>query len=184
MAVIAAVGLPGSGKTEAAQIAEEMGMKRVSMGDVVRREIKRRDLDVTDENIERISTELREQHGDAAVARLCVKQLDMEKNQELFIDGIRGLSEIEYFRDELDRKVTVLAIKSAFSTRYDRISTRGRTEDIDTREMLRARDERELEWGLQKAIEMADITIHNDGSLDSFQQEIASTISQLTCSPR
>ena len=48
MKVIGFVGLPASGKTEAAKVAQELGIPIIRMGDVVREEVKRRGLDITE----------------------------------------------------------------------------------------------------------------------------------------
>ena len=50
MKIIAFVGAPASGKTEAANVARELGIPVISMGDVIREELRRRGLPLTDEN--------------------------------------------------------------------------------------------------------------------------------------
>jgi dephospho-CoA kinase len=45
MTVIGIVGLPGSGKSEAADVAAEMGVPVVTMGDVIRAACRERGLD-------------------------------------------------------------------------------------------------------------------------------------------
>ncbi|HIC87630.1 MAG TPA: hypothetical protein EYP03_05445, partial [Aquificae bacterium] len=72
MRVIAFVGLPLSGKSTAAKVAEEMGIPVVCMGDMVREEAKRRGLALTDENLGKIANELRQKEGMDAIAKRCI----------------------------------------------------------------------------------------------------------------
>ncbi len=72
MCVVGIVGMPGSGKTEATKIARKKGFSIVKMGDVIREEVERRDLDPTDKNMGRIATELREKEGKDAIAKRCI----------------------------------------------------------------------------------------------------------------
>ncbi|PHQ44701.1 hypothetical protein DJ68_17060, partial [Halorubrum sp. C3] len=63
MNVIGTVGLPGSGKGEAANVAEAAGIPVVVMGDVVRAECRRRGLDPAQHHGQMAGT-LREEEGD------------------------------------------------------------------------------------------------------------------------
>ncbi|MFC6725676.1 AAA family ATPase, partial [Halobium palmae] len=67
MTVIGTVGLPGSGKGEAAAVAREEGLPVVTMGDVIRQECRDRGLDPA-EHHGRVATALREEHGQSAIA--------------------------------------------------------------------------------------------------------------------
>jgi dephospho-CoA kinase len=57
---------------------------------------------------------------------------------------------------------TLIGIASSFETRYKRLANRGRSDDSLTTDELRARDDRELGWGLGRALEQADCLIVND----------------------
>jgi hypothetical protein len=49
-----------------------------------------------------------------------------------------------------------------------RVAARGRSDDFQTAEELRNRDERELRWGLGRALNQSDLQIENNGTLDEF----------------
>ncbi|MDP2841306.1 MAG: AAA family ATPase, partial [Candidatus Methanoperedens sp.] len=59
MKLIAFVGMPASGKSEAAAIARRLGIPVVNLGDVVRVETAKRGLEPNDENIGGTGTALR-----------------------------------------------------------------------------------------------------------------------------
>jgi dephospho-CoA kinase len=57
--ILAFVGMPASGKSAAASILGESGIKVINMGDVIREEVVRRGLEPTDINVGGVGTDLR-----------------------------------------------------------------------------------------------------------------------------
>ena len=57
--------------------------------------------------------------------------------------------------------VKLLAIHASPETRFNFLSSRGRSDDPKTRENFQERDNREIGVGLDKSIEIADKTITN-----------------------
>ena len=57
--ILAFVGMPASGKSLAASILGESGIKVVNMGDAIREEVVRRGLEPTDTNVGGVGTDLR-----------------------------------------------------------------------------------------------------------------------------
>lgn len=176
MTVVATVGLPGSGKTEAADVAKEMGLRRITMGDAVRREIVRRGLSVTDDNMAAVSTDLRDEYGEDAVAQLCLDEFDIGAADDVFIDGVRSWEEVQLFESALGDEFVVIHVVADFETRLERIASRGRSEDIESRAELAERDRRELEWGLEEAFEQADTVLQNEDDLEAFRQTVRETL--------
>ena len=62
MKIVGFVGMPGSGKSVAADVAREMNIPVVVMGDVIREEAARRGLDPTDKNLGAVGNDLRTRH--------------------------------------------------------------------------------------------------------------------------
>jgi len=171
MKVVGVVGMPASGKTEAAEVAREEDVPVVSMGDVIREEVELRGLEPTDENMGRVGVALREKEGDDAVARRCASDIRSKDAPVVLVDGVRSADEAEYFRDEFGDGFVLVAVKAPFETRLERVRSRGRSDDADAADELRERDERELGYGMGEAIDEADVTIGNDGSLEGFRKE-------------
>lgn len=168
MKVIAFTGLPGSGKSEAVSVAEEMGIKVVRMGDEVREEARMRGLELIDENLGKIADEMRRKEGMDIWAKRCLSKI---KDNMVVIDGIRNMEEVELFRQHINNFILV-AIHASPHTRYERMMKRGREDDAVLKEKLKERDERELKWGIGNVVAMADIIIANEGSLDEFREKI------------
>jgi len=180
MKVVGVVGMPASGKTEAAEVAREEGVPVVSMGDVIREEVELRGLEPTDKNMGRVGVALREKEGDDAVARRCASEIRSKDEPVVVVDGVRSADEAEFFREEFGDgdDFVLVAVDAPFETRLERVRERGRSDDINAAEELRERDERELGYGMGEAIDEADMTIENDGSLKEFREAFRAVLTE------
>jgi len=180
--ILAFVGAPAAGKTVAAAVAKEMSIPIITMGDVIRAELQRRKLSLSDANAGRVANELREREGMDAIARRCIPRImdikvkDKEgkraKKPIIVIDGIRGLAEVETFEKEFGTDFILVRIEAPLTLRYNRIKTRGRGDDLLNIEEFKEREERENRWGMGEAMDKADKVIMNEGSLEEFKEQI------------
>jgi dephospho-CoA kinase len=174
MGVIGVVGLPGSGKSEAAAVARECGIPVVTMGDVIRAACRERGLDpATDHG--RVARALREEGGPGAIAERSLPLVEdaLDGSDTVLIDGLRSGVEAERFADAFGDAFTLVAIEAPPETRAERVAARGR--DASTAaggESLEERDERERGFGMGVAIERADRVVENTGSLEAFHEAI------------
>ena len=178
MKVIAFTGMPGSGKSEAVKVAKEMGIPVVRMGDCVWEEVKRRGLEINDENVGRIADEMREKYGKDIWAKRTFEKIDRSWNK-VVIDGIRSAEEVDFFRKKVGKDFLLVAIHASPETRYDRMLKRKRKDDSLSIQDLKIRDERELKWGIGAVIALADVIIINEGSLENFHSEIRNLLKNL-----
>jgi len=180
MRVIGIVGLPGSGKSEAAAVASDLEMPVVTMGDVIRAACRERGLEITEETMGDVASELREQHGDGAIAARSLPLLESElaEHDTVVVDGIRSRAELTRFRDAFGEAFELVAVEAPFELRLERIRDRGRDSSAEARADLRQRDERELGYGMDDALDSADIVVENTGSLEAFRIEIAAILSE------
>ena len=172
MKIIAFVGLPASGKSEASKVSIEMGLSVVAMGDVIREEVKRRGLPLTDENSGGVGNDLRKTEGMDAIAKRCIPIIKTRNADVIVVDGIRGIAEVKRFREEFGSDFNLIKVDSGLEERFDRLKRRGRSDSLKSKEELRNRDDRELGWGMGAAMDSADMVIANDGTLESFRDQI------------
>jgi dephospho-CoA kinase len=90
----------------------------------------------------------------------------------IVVDGTRNREEINYFKKQFGDDFKLVAIDASFDIRFERVKKRARSDDMCNTDELKRRDEREKGWGLDKAIEMADIIISNTSSLEKFHEEV------------
>lgn len=186
MRVVGIVGLPGSGKTEAASVARDLGVPVVTMGDVIRAACRDRGLAVNEENMGRVATALREEGGDAAIADRSIPLIEaaLDGTDVVLVDGIRGIAEVKSFTETFGDAFTLVSIEVPFEERLDRIRERGRDPTAEAREDLAARDERELGYGMGEAMDVADVTIHNTGSVEAFREVVRDVLGDRLPSPQ
>jgi len=182
MKVIGVVGLPASGKGEFAKIVAAQGVPVVVMGDVVRQAVAEAGLPPTDANMGSVANRLRAKDGMDAIAKLCVPVIREQNAPLVLVDGIRGDSEIRLFRQQFPG-FRVIAIDTSFAKRLERLKSRGRSDDTATAETLKARDERELGWGLGAALALANHRINNDGDLAAFTAAVTALLRVLGADP-
>jgi dephospho-CoA kinase len=179
MSVIGFVGLPGSGKSEAAAVASDLGIPVVTMGDVIRAECRDRGLDPATEH-GRVATALREENGPAAIAErsLPLIEAELEDSDTVVVDGIRSAVEVEEFEAAFGEEFSLVSIEAPFETRRERLDLRGRDAGSEEGgESLEDRDARELDFGMGEAMERADRTVENTDTLDAFQDRIKTILS-------
>lgn len=174
MTVTGIVGLPGSGKSEAAAVARELGVPVVTMGDVIREACRDRGLDPATHHGE-VAKTLREENGPAAIAERTLPLIEdaREGANTVLVDGIRSDVEVETFEAAFGDGFRLLAVEAPFETRAERLDLRGRDAgDDEGGESLAERDERERSFGMGAAIDDADVTIENTDSLEAFKDRI------------
>jgi dephospho-CoA kinase len=155
--------MPGAGKSTVAQALASKGWKRVVMGDVIREETRRRGLEADAKNTGDVMKDLRRQHGDAAVAELCLKAIEGSGEERIVVDGIRSMAEVEAFRKSAD--VLLIAMHASRERRFELLRQRGRKDDPLSRDEFLRRDNRELEVGIGNAIALADRVISNERAI-------------------
>ena len=151
--------MPGSGKSTIVSALKAKGIEALNLGDGVRAEAKRRNLESTGDNLGKLMLELREKNGPGAIAELLTEQIKNSQSGVIIIDGVRSTAEIEVLKNV--GTVKLLSIEASADTRYKFLGGRGRSDDPETREKFEERDKREIGVGIGKSMEIADETISN-----------------------
>ncbi len=158
--MVCLTGMPGAGKSTIVSKLKEQGYETFNLGDGVRAEAKRQNLEPTGENLGKIMLELRQKNGPGAVAELLKNSIQNSTHEIIIIDGIRSIHEINVLKQT--GTVKLLAVKAATDTRFNFLSERKRSDDPLTREKFQERDNREIGVGLEEIIELADQSIENN----------------------
>jgi dephospho-CoA kinase len=195
--IIGFVGLPGSGKGEASKIARRHGLAVVVMGDVIRQEAARQNLEPTDQNLGRIGNALRANEGPDAIARRTLERVRATGKDVVVVDGLRSMAEADFFRNHAE-EFHLVEVSAPVEARMRWLAARGRPDDpgrgmardvtgtdgdakIITSCMepdriaaaaIEQRECREMGWGMCEAIRAADMKLINDGRLEDFQKSV------------
>ena len=87
--------MPLAGKTAVAEIMNKKGYELVDMGDVVRKEMEKRDIPA--EKTGKFVNQQREEKGMDAIAQLTTPYIEASDSDKLVITGMRGLGEKNRF---------------------------------------------------------------------------------------
>lgn len=205
MRVIGFTGMPGSGKSEAMEVARARGHPVVRMGDLVWEEVERQGLPRDAKHVGEVAAAMRERHGKDVWSRRTAERVREvvanhrrrvgepdtrragpggparvdEPDFVVLIDGIRSHEEVETFRRELGASFLLVAIHTDPEHRFGRMRHRGRADDSQDPAVLKARDEREMGWGIARTIALADEMVVNDGTLEQFRARVASLLDRV-----
>lgn len=159
--LVCLTGMPGAGKSTIAEGLKPKGYEIINLGNAVREEAKKRNLDPTRENLGKLMLELRENNGSGAIAELAKPIIESSNANVLLIDGVRSNDEIQVLRKL--GTVKLLAIHASTDTRFNFLQKRGRSDDPQTKEHFNERDDRELGVGVSNSIALSDFAISNIG---------------------
>lgn len=192
MKIIGFVGMPGSGKSVASDVAREIGLEVVVMGDVIREEAARFGLPPTDENLGDVGNMLRAHEGPQAVAKRTLELARRSGKDLVVVDGLRSKDEVEFFRENSD-DFSLVEVCASADARLSRIVNRARSDDATfeeetmkgsktvlscgdrlqkTSEALAKRECRERGWGMCEAFNEANMRIDNNGDIGEFKAKV------------
>lgn len=177
--MVSIVGMAGSGKSEVANIFEENGFKRVRFGDITDDEVRRRGLELNEENERYVRQQLREEHGMSAYAKLNLPRIDaLLKSSDVVVDGLYSWEEYTLLKSRYGDDFYVVAVWASPEMRYNRLAKR-QIRPLTVEEAA-SRDVAELENSNKGGpIAMADFTIINQSSLKDLERETKKVLSVL-----
>nr|MDO8134357.1 AAA family ATPase [Candidatus Njordarchaeum guaymaensis] len=179
MKVIGIVGMPGSGKSEAADVARSMSIPVVNMGDVIRKEVSDSGLEIRPETLRSMMVRLRKKFGKGIVAERCLPLIrSLGSHRIVVVDGLRSMEEVEVFHREFPN-FKIIAIHSSPKTRHGRLMERHRSDDPKTWQEFAERDKLELSIGIGEVIALADVVVSNEGIQVGFREEVKKSISKV-----
>lgn len=178
--IVALVGMPGSGKSEAAQYLSKKGVVFIRFGQLTDEEIKKAGLPLNTENEKIFREKLRKEYGMAAYAIKAKPKIDnlLSKHDFVVIDGLYSWEEYRFLKEKFPFLKLIL-IYTEPEIRYQRLAKR-QVRPVapgDSRE----RDIREIEK-LNKGgpIAIADFCIiNNSNGLGSTYKQLDKILERL-----
>jgi len=178
--IIAFVGLTGSGKSTAVEYLTNKGYPRVYFGGVILDEVKKRGLELTQENEQPVREKLRAQEGKDFVAKRIISQIhDLVSagQHRIVADGIYTWTEYKTLKHEFPGELTVVAVVSTKNLRKQRMAKRPLRPLTSTE--VDKRDWAEIE-NIEKGgpIAIADYFIMNNSDETYFQEKIEEILTE------
>lgn len=170
------LGLAGeiaSGKgTIAKYIVERYHGKSYRFSTMLRDLLDRLYLEHSRENMQTMSTMIRQSFGEDIMARVMVEDIKKESTDVIAIDGVRRLADIKYLRHLPGFKLAF--IEADMKRRYERIVQRGENPDDKekTLEEFEREHKQESELQIKDLRKNADLIINNDGSQEDVYAQV------------
>lgn len=123
--ILAVVGMPGAGKTEATSYLETKGIPFVRFGDMTDEGVKNMGLPLTPDNERIFREKIRKELGMAAYAIKAEGKISelLEKNDMIAIDGLYSWEEYTYLKNNFSG-LTLIHIYAEPQIRYARLAKR------------------------------------------------------------
>ncbi len=167
------VGEIASGKGTAVKyIEDKYGAKSHRFSDILRDLLNRLEIDKTRENLQDISTLIREKFGQDTLAKVIAGDVSKDAGEIVVVDGIRLKEDIGYLKKLPNFYLT--HIYADPELRYKRLLDRGENvgeDKISYEEFLKSQ-ENECEIQLKEVSEQADIKIDNNGTQEELVEKI------------
>lgn len=173
--LIAFVGLPGSGKSEAGSILEKHGYQVIHVGDLTDIRLKEKGLPQTPENEKEIREDLRKREGMDVYAKWCVNEIRKRGETEKYVlEGVRSWEECEYLKNVFP-SLLLVGIYSPPAIRYKRL--KDRKERPLTQDEARRRDVFEIDnLHMGPTLALPDKHIINTGDIKEFETSIVALL--------
>lgn len=178
--VVAIVGLPGSGKSVAADFFHLQGYTVLRFGDQTDIGLRQLGLEINESNERMYREQIRRELGMAAMAIKISPRITaaLKTNHKIVLDGMKGLAEYEYLKKEFPH-LTVLCIYASPKIRHERLAMR-QIRPL-TAEESRKRDRAELTaLDTGGSMALADYLIKNEGTEKEFVAALRRYISYIS----
>jgi dephospho-CoA kinase len=160
--IILIVGLPGSGKSLAADIIKKKFKAGVfHSGDVIRDEIRRRGLKYTPQNDAKIAHWFNVRGREKLLTKRLWKKVKKSRKDLVVIEGFRSPDHLKYLKSYYKGKPAIIFINSSFKARAERELKRKRFGKSETLKYLKFRDRLEKSHGIEELFKKADYTVNN-----------------------
>lgn len=177
--IIALVGLPGTGKSEAADFFRQKNIPVIRFGAITDEALRLKGLSLTEEHEKTFRENLRQELGMAAFAikneakiREALKTSDI-----LAIDGLRSWEEYVYLKEKF-ANFYLLAIYASPGIRHKRLEER-KVRGFSKEEANR-RDIAEVEnLHIAPTIALADYLIKNETTLEDLNQQLETFLKEI-----
>jgi dephospho-CoA kinase len=171
--ILGLAGEMASGKGTVAEylIKEKQGVS-YRFSSILRDLSKRLYLDETRENLQTMSTAVREHFGQNILCKVIRQDVAKDETEVIIIDGVRRKQDVEELKNLKEFKLIYL--EADLEKRFERIKNRGENSDDKgkTLEEFQKDHKREAEQEIKKLRDEADFIVDNNGSFTDLHKQI------------
>ncbi len=179
--ILGITGEMASGKTTVTEyIKDTHGGVSFRFSTMLRDCLTRIHVEETRENLQLLSTSLREHFGDDLMSKVIARDVEQATESIIIVEGIRRPSDVTYL-SELPG-FHLVGITADMRTRYERITARSENPDDQNKtfEQFQKEQEYETETTIKDILKQAEAVVDNNGNLDSLHMQIDTVINKFT----
>ena len=178
--ILGLVGPLASGKgTMKKYIVEKYSGEECRFSTILRDILNRVNVSISRENLQNLSTILRQNFGEDVLAKAITKDAQNFTADIVVVDGVRRMTDIAYLTEALN--FYLVAVDAETKTRYERLKMRNENagDDQKTYEQFLSDQEAEAEKEIPLVMNRANFHIVNNGNLLALYAQIDEIISQV-----
>jgi dephospho-CoA kinase len=181
MQVVGLMGSIGAGKGALSDyLHNKHGFEVVTMGDLVREETVEMGMEVTRDNLDKISKDRTGKFGPDYWMKKAANRIESSESKRVIIDGIRYPMDVEFFKKRFGDKILFVLVDADPKIRFERMKTRGRPGFPTTFEKFQEHEKRQDElFQISKAFSMTDHRIDNGGTFEDLHDQIEKLVKVL-----
>ncbi len=171
--IIGIVGENASGKTTMTNyLKEKYGAISFRFSDMLSDILDRVHVEKNRENLQALSTFLRQTYGEDIMSKTLAKDVELSTNNVIVTEGIRRPSDITYLKNM--EGFMLVAIVADMKERYGRLKFRNEKSDDKekTWEQFQIDAEHESEQKIAEIAKEADVVISNNGTIEELYAQI------------
>lgn len=179
MKVVGLMGAIGCGKgTVAEYLVNKYGFQMITIGDMVREEVKKRGLELTRELTTQVSEECRKKDP-LFFMRKAVEKIKNSGHDKWIIDAMRQPIDIEFCKKEFP-SIKLVLVDVSPKLRFERMLSRGRADMPKTYEDFLAQEKLERDkFHLDVTFKQAMYVLKNDGTQEELHSNVDALMKQL-----
>jgi len=177
--VIGVVGLNGSGKDEVLKyLNQKYNVPFISVGDLVREIASKEGLDLTRENLDKITRRYFDKFGQGYFLKQVIERIRQNQWQICGISGVRSPQDVSIIREAFKTDFILIEVYiSDPKVRFARITARGSQRDQLSYEQFLRQDEASQElFKIRDTLKLADVAIPNNGTLADLHDRIEQVV--------
>jgi dephospho-CoA kinase len=181
MMIVGITGTLGAGKgTIVEYLEKEKGFQHYSVRAYLIDEMARRGLENNRDNMVVTANDLRSHHSPSFIIEELYKEASTQ-SENAVIESIRTPGEVEFLKSR--GNFILIAVDADPRLRYERITLRKSSTDDVNYETFLANEAREFstddpnKQNLKKCIEMADIVLNNNGTVEDLYHQLDNSLS-------
>ena len=182
--IIGLTGTNGSGKDALADYLKEKGFSYHSLSDIIRDELRKKNLELTREHHIKQGNDLRKTFGPGILGKKVADKIRKSGNKDSVVVSIRNLNELQELRKLPE--FHFIFVDAPVKMRYERTVKRASQRDKENFEEFKQKEEIEMKGTVDHVQQLglckkkADKIIINDGTLEQLYKQIEQFLSKIT----